>query len=177
MTSTEVPVPRPAALNQFVQFLISRPWPRSDAEQTVFFKELGFEDVVSDERDDNEISRGGSMLIPAIASATAFWTAFKHELLGVNVFIYDSPGMGPRATKDAYGVLRVHFTDKFGSPTVDDPDTGSSLATVWAAEGFLLEMYYSSHRARSFVQVGISHADRSAIYEAAVEASVESSWT
>ena len=177
MTSTEVPVPRPAALNQFVQSLISRPWPRSDAEQTVFFNELGFEDVVIDERDDNEISVGGSMLIPAIASATAFWTAFKHELLGVNVFIYDSPGMGPRATKDAYGVLRVHFTDKFGSPTVDDPDTGSSLATVWAAEGFLLEMYYSSHRARSFVQVGISHAGRTAIYEAAVEASVEPSST
>ena len=177
MTSTELPVPRPAVLHQFVQSLISRPWPRSDAEQTVFFKELGFEDVVIDERNDDEISVGGSMLIPVLASATAFWTAFKHELIGVSVFIYDSPGMAPRATKDAYAVLRAHFTDKFGTPTVDDPDTGSSLATVWAAEGFLLEMYYSSHRARSFVQVGISHAGRTAIYEAAVEASVEPSST
>jgi hypothetical protein len=141
-------------------------WPTGDEDRLRFFDRLGLHDVESLQPDYSNVDTEARHFITALPGAVrGNGTMFRGEFLGLSLFPYNEPVENGLLATAGYAALRDLLSHRLGPPT-EEWGTANEPACLWRLGPLFLTLY-CFQRHDSGVQVGVSHATRSAAFDAA----------
>lgn len=162
-------IPDPAALVKLVEQLVTRSWPRSDADRDALFKELGFSSGEQFEHDRAESATKQYALVTGLpGDVFAGWGAHNGHFMGINLQPYTSIQPNNPDTRRGYDDVRARLTALFGEPA-NAWDDGETPPCIWSVNGREITMHFFNGR-HSGVMISVDDAELAASAEAAARA-------
>jgi hypothetical protein len=153
--------PSPEAVVETITKVVARPWPTTEADRRALFSRVDF----ADRRPERGRHEPGQFSTALADDVDGYWSTFRGEFLGLNLFLYLSPDEANPTARAGYDRLRVLLTESFGTP-IEEWGPAHMPASAWTIQGLLLSMYCHA-KGHSGVQLALEHAERTAANNAA----------
>jgi hypothetical protein len=168
-------VPRPEVIVALIKRIVTLSWPDREADQAVYLRQLGFEK--SDGHEGHRPGPGsptgppssrfacGELVSTELPVSSASWASYRGELFSVNVFVYSSPANGDNGAVAGFRSIYAQLHAVYGPPTDATLRAFDEATALWEVNGTSIEMY-SHTRDAPGLQLGFTHTERNAAYEA-----------